>query len=43
MLALNVIIKMLIYFSTAESVFEKGEYFRMTVIKRYTKRPLNFP
>ena len=43
MLALNVIIKMLICLSTAEFVFEKGEYFTMTVTKRYTKRPLNFP
>jgi len=36
MLQLNVII------AAAESVFEKGDYFRMTVIKRYSKRPLDF-
>ena len=42
MLQLNVIIKMLICLSAAEFVFEKGDYFRMTVIKRHTKRSLDF-
>ena len=42
MLQLNVIIKMLICLSAAEFVFERGDYFRMTVIKRYSKGPLDF-
>lgn len=44
MLPLNVIIKILICLSTAESVFEKGEYFRMTVIiKEMHEKAIEFP
>ena len=42
MLPLNVIIRMLICLSAAEFVFEKEDYFRVTVIKRYSKRPFDF-